>query len=327
MEFKNKTILVTGGAGYIGSHVVRQLGETGANIIVVDNLSTGHKKAVLSGTLQVGDIGDRPFMESIISTHTIDAIVHFAGSVVVPESISDPLKYYDNNTRNSFQLLELCTQFNIPHFVFSSTAAVYGIPKSGVCTESSPLNPINPYGRSKLMTEWMLEDTSHAMPLNYVALRYFNVAGADLQGRIGQATPNATHLIKLACETACGKKDKLLIFGTDYDTKDGTCIRDYIHVEDLAHAHILALDYLFKRNPSQIFNCGYSQGYTVKEVIDTVKSITRININTKETSRREGDPPELIANSNHIQETLGWVPQYNNLETIIESAYQFEKSL
>ena len=327
MNFNNKTILVTGGAGYIGSHVVRQLGETGANILVVDNLSTGRKDAVLAGELLIGDIGDRAFMENVFSTRSIDAIIHFAGSIIVPESVTDPVKYYENNTRNSLQLIDLAIKYNVNQFLFSSTAAVYGIPETGICNEDSNLSPINPYGRSKLMTEWMLEDSSNASELRYVALRYFNVAGADLEGRIGQATPDATHLIKIACQAACGKRDKMYIFGTDYQTKDGTCIRDYIHVEDLANAHLLALNYLFEGHSSQVFNCGYNKGFSVKEVVDSVKAVTKIDFDVEEGARRDGDPPELVANSDKIRATLNWTPKYNNLETIIESAYNFEKKL
>ncbi len=326
-KFENRCFLITGGAGYIGSHIVKQLGQTNANIIVYDNLSTGHADAVLYGSLIVGDLADKKTLRKLFETHQFDAVLHFAGSISVPESIEQPLSYYANNTLNSHTLLSHCIEFNVKHFIFSSTAAVYGIPKQGICDETNPLNPINPYGQSKLMTEQMLKDTAQASNLNYVALRYFNVAGADLETRIGQATPKATHLIKVCCEAACGKRPNVSIFGTDYDTPDGTCVRDYIHVDDLANAHLLALQHLLEGGNSTTLNCGYNHGISVREIITKVQNLTGINFPIIEAKRRAGDPPQLIANAKKIQKEFGWVPQHQDLETIIKTAYEFEKKL
>ncbi|KZZ14072.1 UDP-glucose 4-epimerase GalE, partial [Oleiphilus sp. HI0080] len=263
-------VLVTGGAGYIGSHVVKQLGEAGHDIVVYDNLSTGYEWAVTCGELVVGDVGDFDKLDALFTEHTFEAVLHFAANIVVPESVENPLKYYGNNTRNTLNLLSVIQKHQTPYMVFSSTAAVYGMPDEKVLTEDMPLAPINPYGASKMMSEQMIRDLSFATGLKHVILRYFNVAGADLQSRIGQATPEATHLIKVACECVTGARTGMKVFGTDYETRDGTCIRDYIHVDDLAKAHVMALDYMAKGGDSQIMNCGYGRGFTVKEVIDVV---------------------------------------------------------
>ena len=269
----SNTVLVTGGAGYIGSHVVKQLLTTGTHVVVLDNLSTGFAEAVLGGDLVQGDTGDRELVSRILREFQVDSVMHFAAHTVVPESVSNPLKYYGNNTCNTRNLLECCQQAGIKHFIFSSTAAVYGMPESGVASEESPLQPINPYGTSKLMSELMLRDLSAATGLRHVALRYFNVAGCDPEGRIGQSTPKATLLIKVACEVAVGKRDQLSIFGTDYPTPDGTGVRDYIHVEDLADAHIRALNYLRDNGASVTLNCGYGHGYSVREVTRMVEEV------------------------------------------------------
>jgi UDP-glucose 4-epimerase len=318
-------VLVTGGAGYIGSHVVRQLGEAGHEVVVYDNLSTGHRWAILSGELVVGELTDREKLSALFSEHGFDAVLHFAAHIVVPESVSDPLKYYGNNTRNTLGLLEICDRFQLRHFVFSSTAAVYGMPESATVSESSLLAPINPYGASKMMSERMLIDLTAASSLNHVILRYFNVAGADLQGRIGQATPEATHLIKVACQAALGIRSGLSIFGTDYPTRDGTCIRDYIHVEDLARAHVMALDYLAGGGGSQIFNCGYGHGYSVLEIVDMVKRVSGVDFAVQVAGRRAGDPPELVADSRRIKEILNWKPSHDDIETIVRTALDWEK--
>ena len=275
-------ILVTGGAGYIGSHVVRQLGEAGESVVVLDNLSTGFKDSVLFGEFIEGNTGDKAMVSQILADHNIDTVMHFAAHTIVPESVSDPLKYYGNNTCSTRNLLQCCAEAGVKHFIFSSTAAVYGIPEGEFATEESPLAPINPYGTSKLMSEWMLRDLSAASDMRHVALRYFNVAGSDPGGRIGQSTKNATLLIKVAAEVAVGKRDKLMIFGTDYPTPDGTGIRDYIHVEDLASAHFSALDYLRKGGESTTLNCGYGHGYSVREVVDAVNRVHGQPIKTLE---------------------------------------------
>jgi len=324
---REKPILVTGGAGYIGSHVVRQLGEAGRKIIVLDNLSTGFRKAVLYGDLVEGDTGDRAFVTQLLREHDIESVLHFAAHIVVPESVSNPLKYYGNNTCNTRELLAACAAAGVKHFIFSSTAAVYGIPDNMECAEDSPLAPINPYGRSKLMSEWMLEDLAAASSLRYGVLRYFNVAGADPLARIGQSTPKATHLIKVACEAALGKRDHIDIFGTDYSTADGTCIRDYIHVEDLAGAHLLALDHLLSGDSSFTANCGYGHGYSVREVLDTVQRQAGVKLVIREAPRRAGDPPALIARAERIRALLGWTPRYNDLDTIVAHALAWERSL
>lgn len=323
-------LLITGGAGYIGSHLVKQLGDfTNYDIFVLDNLSTGFKESVLYGKFVKGDLSDWDFIKKLLDKEQFDSVVHFGASLIVPESVTNPLKYYLNNTANSAHLIKCALESGVKYFIFSSTAASYGEPPKQLIpiNEDAPLNPINPYGRSKLMTEYILKDAAEANKnLKYVILRYFNVAGADIDGRIGQSTKNATHLIKVAAETACGKREKMLVFGQDYDTKDGTCIRDYIHVEDLANAHILALDYL-KNNESDTFNCGYGKGYSVTEVINTMKKITGIDFKVDITDRRAGDPAELVADNRKILKKLNFTPKYNNLEIICKTAYEWEKRL
>lgn len=319
-------LLITGGAGYIGSHVVLALSTSGHEVTVYDNLSTGHKKSLNFGKLVLGDLADHAKLDELFKSSHFDAVLHFAGSIVVPDSVQDPLTYYANNTINSHFLLSLCQKYDVQKFIFSSTAAVYGMPSDGVCFESTPVSPINPYGHSKLMTEQMLKDFSKSSQFKYVALRYFNVSGADPEGKIGQSFPKATHLIKSACEAACGKREKLELFGTDYPTPDGTCIRDYIHVTDLALAHVKALEYLEKGGESEILNCGYGQGFSVKEVIARVKAITGVDFKVNELPRRAGDPAKLIAGVKRIHEVIGWYPQYNDLDLIIRSAFEWEKN-
>ena len=321
------TILVTGGAGYIGSHVVRQLGDLGERVVVLDNLSTGFRSAVLNGTLVVGDTGDRELVSRVLAEHPIQTVMHFAAHTIVPESVSNPLKYYGNNTCSTRNLLQCCQAAGARHFVFSSTAAVYGIPAGGIAAEDSPTQPINPYGTSKLMSEWMLRDLSAASDLRYVALRYFNVAGSDPGGRIGQSTINGTLLTKVACETAVGKRPHVSIFGTDYPTPDGTGVRDYIHVEDLASAHVKALEYLRKGGDSQVLNCGYGHGYSVRDVIDTVNRVHGQPIRTIEGPRRAGDPPSLVARATRIREVLNWKPQFDDLTTIVKTQLAWERRL
>ncbi|GAA0715656.1 UDP-glucose 4-epimerase GalE [Dokdonella soli] len=319
-------ILVTGGAGYIGSHVVAQLSERGERVIVLDNLSTGFREAVLGGELIVGDTGDRDLVVRILADHAIDTVMHFAAHTVVPESVSDPLKYYGNNTCATRNLLACCAATGVRHFVFSSTAAVYGMPASGIADEDTPTAPINPYGSSKLMSETMLRDVSAASALRHVILRYFNVAGCDPGGRIGQSTPNATLLIKVACEHAVGKRAQLSIFGTDYDTPDGTCIRDYIHVDDLAAAHLAALDHLRIDGRSLTLNCGYGHGYSVREVIHAIEHVSGQRLaNVVEVPRRAGDPPALVACSDRLKAILGWQPRYDDLEFIVRTALAWEQ--
>lgn len=318
-------VLVTGGAGYIGSHVVRQLGAAGYDVVVFDNLSTGHRWAVTTGELVVGDLADEEALEAVFSKHRFDAVLHFAANIVVPESVANPLKYYSNNTRNTLNLLKAVERHATPYLVFSSTAAVYGMPEITQLSENTPLAPINPYGASKMMSERMITDLAFASSLKYVLLRYFNVAGANPDGVIGQATPEATHLIKVACECATGQRDGMKIFGTDYGTRDGTCIRDYIHVEDLAKAHVMALDYMAKGGESQILNCGYGRGFTVREVIDSVKRVSGVDFPVAETGPRAGDPVELMADNTRIKAVLGWRPDYDDLDTIVRTAYEWER--
>lgn len=324
---KKKAVLVTGGAGYIGSHVVRQLGEAGERVVILDNLSTGFEESILYGDLVVGDTGDQDLVSQVLHNHNVGSVLHFAAHTIVPESVSNPLKYYGNNTCSSRNLLACCDQAGVEHVIFSSTAAVYGIPESDTAREDTPTAPINAYGTSKLMTEWMLRDLASATDLRYVALRYFNVAGSDPQTRIGQSTKNATLLIKVACEAAVGKRDKICIFGTDYPTPDGTGIRDYIHVEDLASAHLEALDYLRKGGDSTTMNCGYGHGYSVREVLDAVQRVNGQPLNIVEQPRRAGDPPLLIAGVERIHATLDWTPQYDDLDLIVKTSLDWEREL
>ncbi|MCK2147850.1 UDP-glucose 4-epimerase GalE [Marinobacter alexandrii] len=317
-------VLVTGGAGYIGSHVVRQLAQAGHDIVVFDNLSTGYRWAVTAGELVVGDLADETAIGDVFASHKFDAVLHFAAHIVVPESVANPLKYYSNNTRNTLNLLKAVERHDVPYMVFSSTAAVYGMPEQTVLTEDLPLAPINPYGASKMMSERMIMDLAAASSLNYVILRYFNVAGANPDGKLGQATPEATHLIKVACECVTGQRDGMSVFGADYETRDGTCVRDYIHVEDLAKAHVMALDYMAKGGESSVLNCGYGRGFTVNEVIDVVKTQSGVDFPVELVGRRVGDPAALMADNARIKATLGWTPDFDNLDTIVGTALAWE---
>ena len=323
------SILVTGGAGYIGSHVVKLLGERGESVVVLDDLSTGNEEAVLHGTLVRGKTGDIELVSKILKEHNVDTVMHFAAHTIVPESVENPLKYYANNTCSTRSLLQACQEASIKNFVFSSTAATYGIPEdsSKGCSEGLPTAPINAYGTSKLMSEMMLKDLSLACDMRHVILRYFNVAGSDPDGRIGQSTKEATLLIKVAAEVALGKRNELYVFGTDYPTEDGTGVRDYIHVTDLAAAHLSALDYMRQGGESTLMNCGYGHGFSVREVIDSINRIHGTPINVVEKPRRAGDPPALIAAVDKIHATLDWKPQFDNLDTIVETALNWEKIL
>jgi UDP-glucose 4-epimerase len=322
------TVLVTGGAGYIGSHMVHMLAEAGQSVVVLDNLSTGFAWTLPKAVpLIVGDTGDQVLVSRLLAEHGVDAIVHFAASLVVPESMADPLGYYRNNTANSRSLIESAVKANVKHFIFSSTAAVYGNPQSNPVREGDATVPISPYGMSKLMTEIMLRDAAAAHGFTYAVLRYFNVAGADPQLRTGQATKGATHLIKVALETALGRRAKIDVFGTDYDTPDGTCIRDYIHVSDLVQAHADALAYLRTGGQSSTFNCGYGRGFSVLDVIGTVKKVAGVDFAVELTGRRPGDPAEIVASSRRIRDALGWQPRFDDLPTIVGHALAWEKKL
>jgi UDP-glucose 4-epimerase len=320
-------VLVTGGAGYIGSHMVRTLGEKGHDVVVYDNLSTGYRESVLHGRLLVADLADAATLDTLFAKEKFDAVTHFAAHIVVDESVREPIKYYRNNFVNALTLIETCLRHKVDRFIFSSTAAVYGIPERVPVTEAALLLPINPYGASKRMVEQVLQDVSHASGLRYVALRYFNVAGADPESRIGQKYKDATHLITVSLRAALGLRKELKIFGTDYETPDGTCIRDYIHVDDLIDAHVLALDHLSRGGTSRVFNCGYGHGYSVREVVEEVKRVTGIDFPVQETGRREGDPPALMADSLLIRQELGWKPRYDDLAFIIKTAWDWETRL
>jgi len=322
------TLLVTGGAGYIGSHMVWAARDAGRDVVVIDNLSTGRRACLPDDIpLYVADIADTDALATIFDTHDITAILHFAGSIIVPESVENPLLYYGNNTANSRTLIACAVARGVSHFIFSSTAAVYGDPAIIPVAEDADLRPLSPYGTSKLMTEMMLRDVAAAHPMTYAALRYFNVAGADPKGRTGQATPNATHLIKVACQAALGERDQLAVFGNDYETLDGTGVRDYIHVSDLAAAHMSALAYLEAGGHSDIFNCGYGTGYSVMEVIEAVKAVSGVDFPVAIHPRRAGDSPKVVARVDKIHAHMDWTPEHADLHHIIRTALTFEKQL
>jgi len=320
-------LLVTGGAGYIGSHVVKALIERGEEVVVFDNLSTGFAWAVEPAKLIVGDLGDRQALEALFERDQFDAVLHFAANIWVGESMKKPAKYYRNNVANALNLFEIASQHDVAHLIFSSTAAVYGEPDVDLLDETLPNAPINPYGASKMMTERLLQDIAAASDMTFAILRYFNVAGADPEARIGEATPDNNHLVKIACETALGLRSSMAINGTDYPTEDGTCIRDYIHVDDLAAAHVAALDYLRQGKPSTICNCGYGHGQSVREVIDMVKDVTGVDFEVKEGPRRPGDPPMLVAGNTKIRSLFDWKPRYDDLRFIVETAWRWEQVL
>ncbi|MCG5238971.1 UDP-glucose 4-epimerase GalE [Azospirillum doebereinerae] len=323
-----ETVLVTGGAGYIGSHVVLALRDAGRAVVVVDDLSTGRRAAVPDGVpLVVSSAGDAELVAATIAAHGVGTVMHFAGSIVVPESVEKPLDYYRNNTVNSLALVGACVASGVERFIFSSTAAVYGMPDAMPIDEEAPTRPINPYGRSKLMTEWMLRDTAAAHGLRYVALRYFNVAGADPAGRSGQSSRLATHLLKIAAQAATGQRAEIQVYGDDYPTPDGTCVRDYIHVSDLAAAHVAALVHLEAGGDSQTLNCGYGRGYSVREVLDMVETVLGRPLPVRTAGRRAGDPPALVAGTERIGRTLDWTPRHADLETIVRTALAWEEKL
>ena len=323
----NGAILVTGGAGYIGSHVARQLGEAGARVVVIDNLCKGFKQAVTSGDLVVGDVGDHDLVSRLLAEHDIDTVMHFAAHISVAESVANPLKYYGNNTCCTRNLLQACIDNNVKNFVFSSSAAVYGVPEGGYAGEDSPTNPINAYGTSKLMSEWMLRDVAAVNPLRYVALRYFNVAGAHPGGQIGHSTVNSHLLTKVACEALVGKRTHVSVFGSDYPTPDGTGVRDYLHIEDLAAAHLNALDYLRGGGKSTALNVGYGHGYSVREVLRMVEAVAGEPLNIREEPRRAGDPAYLVARAERVRTELGWQPRYDDLQAIVSSSVAWERKL
>ncbi|MEO0835777.1 MAG: UDP-glucose 4-epimerase GalE [Cyanobacteria bacterium J06642_3] len=318
-------ILVTGGAGYIGSHTVKKLGEAGHKVIVYDNLSTGSASAILYGELIEGELNNTQLLAQVFAQHKFDVVLHFAASISVPESLTKPLDYYYNNTCNLVNVLQCCQKFEVNQFVFSSTAAVYGEIQEYPVPESAPTLPINPYGKSKLMSENIIRDYANASSLKYVILRYFNVAGADSSGKIGQMGKKAAHLIKIGCDAALGIRESVSIYGTDYPTPDGTGIRDYIHVEDLATAHVDALNYLTTESTSQILNCGYGTGYSVRQVLAKIREISGVNFPIIETPRRKGDPACVVASGDKIREIIGWQPQHNSSDEIISSALAWEK--
>ena len=321
------SILVTGGAGYIGSHTVQQLVAAGERVIVLDNLVKGFRQAVSGATLIVGDVGDHALVSRVLVEHGVETVMHFAAHTIVPESVANPLKYYGNNTCGTRNLVQACVDQGVKQFVFSSTAAVYGIPADGYADENSPTVPINAYGTSKLVSEWMLRDVAATGALRYVALRYFNVAGSDLEGRIGQSTPGATLLTKVACEAIVGKRASVSIFGTDYPTPDGTGVRDYLHVVDLAAAHVDALRYLRGGGRSATLNCGYGHGVSVREVLAAVERAAGERLAVREEPRRAGDPPYLVARAERIRAELGWRPRYDDLDAIVSSSLAWERKL
>jgi len=321
------TILVTGGAGYIGSHVVRQLGERNEAVVVLDNLSTGYPRAVLHGKLVIGDTANLELVSQLLREHQITTVMHFAAHTIVPESVADPLKYYRNNTCATRNLLQCCNDAGVKHFIFSSTAAVYGLPASGVASEESATAPINPYGSSKLMTEIMLRDLCTVTPMKHVILRYFNVGGSNPDGRIGHSAPTATLLTKVACQHVVGLRPEIKVFGTDYDTPDGTGVRDYIHVEDLAAAHLDALRYLRNDGKSTTLNVGYGRGFSVREVLRVVAGVSGQDLKIVEEPRRAGDPATLVAKADRVRSVLGWQPKYDNLEVIAATQLAWERYL
>jgi UDP-glucose 4-epimerase len=319
--------LITGGAGYIGSHVVRQLGEAGEKILVLDNLIKGFRQAVTAGELVVGDVGDYALVSRLLAEHRVDTVMHFAAHTIVPESVALPLKYYGNNTCATRSLLQACVENQVKHFVFSSSAAVYGLVQESYADEESPTNPINPYGTSKLMTEWMLRDVAAVNPIRYVALRYFNVAGSHPGGRIGQASPGATLLTKVACEAMVGKRPHVSVFGSDYPTPDGTGVRDYLHIEDLSAAHLDALKYLRHGGKSTTLNVGYGHGYSVREVLRMVEQVGGKPLVIRDEARRAGDPAYLVARADRVRAELGWTPRYDDLKAIVSSSLAWEHKL
>jgi UDP-glucose 4-epimerase len=323
----NGAILVTGGAGYIGSHVVRQLGEAGERVVVLDNLVKGFRQAVTSGDLIVGDVGDQSLVSRVLAEHRVDTVMHFAAHISVAESVANPLKYYGNNTCGTRALLQACVENGVKNFVFSSSAAVYGVPADGYADETSPTNPINAYGTSKLMSEWMLRDVAAVNPLRYVALRYFNVAGAHPGGQIGHSTIGSHLLTKVACEALVGKRPHVSVFGSDYPTPDGTGVRDYLHIEDLASAHRDALAYLRGGGQSTALNVGYGHGYSVREVLAMVESVAGKPLNIREEPRRAGDPAYLVARADRVRAELGWRPRYDDLKAIVSSSVAWELKL
>ncbi|WP_193369750.1 UDP-glucose 4-epimerase GalE [Pelagibius marinus] len=323
---KTGSVLITGGAGYIGSHAVLACREAGHSIVVLDNLSKGNREVLPNDVpFYQGDAGDPTIIARIIKGHSVTAVMHFAGEIVVPESVEAPLSYYLSNTCKSRALLQSCVDHGITSFVFSSTAAVYGEPDVNPVGEGAPTRPENPYGRSKLMVEWMLRDAARAHGLRYVILRYFNVAGADCAGRAGQSAPGATHLIKVACEVAVGKRPEMEIFGTDYDTRDGTCVRDFVHVSDLANAHVLALEHLWRGGENLTLNCAYGHGHSVREVLDAIQHIAGRPLAIRNAPRRAGDVGSLIAEASRLRDVLGWVPEYDSLDVILRTALHWEQ--
>lgn len=322
------SVLVTGGAGYIGSHAILDLLEAGEEVVVIDNLTTGFDCAIdKRAKFYKGDIADEVLVPRIMREHNVEAVIHFAGSIIVPESVADPLKYYLNNTAKSRSLIEMSVRAGVKHFIFSSTAAVYGMPDVSPVNEDVVLKPMSPYGVSKLMTEWMLRDIAAAHPITYTALRYFNVAGGDPKGRVGQSTANATHLIKVACQTALGQRSHIEVFGDDYPTPDGTCIRDYIHVSDLVAAHTAALNYLRAGGTSLVANCGYGHGFSVREVLGAVERAAGHAFEIRQAARRPGDPASVVSDPTRIKSVLGWAPRLDDLDLIVAHAYAWEAML